>query len=149
MKKRSLALGFSLLIAGLPLVSVNAQTVEEGDSFYIASNIVSQPVENVALNAVPADEDEDDATFRMVEEPGILMLYLADDVMTLSYVNDDREKVFFAINDEDGNMLFSRYFKDEPMVHSRVVLSKLPAGEYSAVLRTDKDLYRKSFAIKE
>lgn len=148
MKKRNLILGLSLLLAGLPMVCVNAQFDGDNDSFFIASNMETQAMD-AESKPVQVMSDEENETFRVVEEPGKMVLYYTDEIMTLSYVNDNKDKVYFSIRDEAGNMLFSRYFRKDPVVHSRVILSKLPAGEYYAVLRTDKDLFRKSFEISK
>ncbi|MFB6319346.1 hypothetical protein [Saccharicrinis sp. FJH54] len=149
MKKRSLFVGLSLLLAGLPFGSMEAQFAGNDNDFYLASNIENQPVLASESKSVPIDADEEESAVRLIEEPGKMVMYYSEDVLTLSYVNQDRAKVFFSVNDEDGNMLYSKYFRDEPMVHSRVLMNKLPAGEYVAVLRTDKDLIRKSFVINQ
>jgi hypothetical protein len=148
MKKRSLFLGLSMLLAVLPFGRMDAQFAGSNNDLYLASNIETQPVEANESKSF-AESEEDGAAFRIIEEPGKMVLYYSKDVLTLSYVNTSRERVSFIISDEDGNVLFSKYYKDEPMVHSRVLMSKLPAGEYVAMLRTDNDLIRKSFVINQ
>ncbi|MFC0878197.1 hypothetical protein ACE01N_16495 [Saccharicrinis sp. FJH2] len=149
MKKRSLFLGLSLLLAVLPFGSMNAQFAGSDNDFYLASNIEIQPIEVNDSKSSSVASEESESALRLIEEPGKMVMYYSEDVLTLSYVNSSRGRVFFSVNDEDGNMLYSKYFKDEPMVHSRVLMNKLPDGEYVAVLRTDKDLIRKSFVINQ
>lgn len=146
MKKRSLLLGLGLLLAMLPAIKMNAQS--EVEPLALATKNLSKY--NAINQTISVDTRSTmSPSTSLLEEPGKMVLYFSEEILTLSYVNSDKEVVEFTIREESGDVIYKKGFGKTVMVHNRVVTTELPSGEYIATFRSGNDYYEKSFEIEK
>ena len=137
-------MGLGLLIAMLPAITMDAQS--EAETLALASKNLSK---YNAINQIASLDSraKTSPSASLLEEPGKMVMYYSDEIITLSYVNNDKEHVEFTIKEESGEIIYKKGFGKNVMVHNRVVTSELPSGEYIATFRSGNDYYEKSFEI--
>ena len=143
MKKRSLKLGLKLLLAVLPVGLINGQTISDNEAVF--AHVNTSMAEDLNTTKSTA---RDISGFQIIEEPGKMVFYYDNEVITLSYMNLEEEKVSLAVKDSHGELLYKENFNSR-VVHNRLITTALPAGEYVAVFATGKDEYKKSFKVVE
>lgn len=143
MKKRSLKLGLKLLLAVLPAGLINAQTVIVDEDLYAHVNTSGEEKVELTKSTI-----RDNDGIQVIEEPGKMVFYYDNDVITLSYVNLEKQRVSLYVRDMNGELLYNENFRS-PVVHNRLITAALPAGEYVAIFKTGKDEYKRTFKVVE
>lgn len=122
---------------------INAQIVDEPSvrNSGIAYNNISKPT------IYETSFKRGNSTFQVLEQPGKVVMFYADNIFTLSYMNEDQKATYLVLKDENGNVLYESSNMKSPVVHSRLVLESFPVGVYSAEFYTKGACYEKTFVI--
>jgi outer membrane lipoprotein-sorting protein len=146
MKKRSLVFGLGLLLAALPMMKIEAQA--EMETFALASNLTS-PYEKSNVSANVETNNDIISEKSVIEKPGKMVFFFKEDVLNLSYINEDNKYSELIIKDNTGLVLYSDYLGRKQVGQSRLATTKLPMGDYVAVFKSGKESYELSFAIEK
>lgn len=143
MKKRNLF--FVLAIIFSFGTGINAQIVDDPSArnSELAYNTISKP------SLYETSFKRGSSTYQILEQPGKVVMFFADNIFTLSYLNEEQKSTYLIIRDVNGELLYESGRMNSPVVHSRLLLESFPAGEYSAEFITKGARFEKTFVISK
>lgn len=126
-----------LFLAGSLTVNAKNLSVPEGKEVIKVRSIVTIPsVESAELANSDQSSNNKDLGF-----------YFRSGVITVSYINRNMETTVFTLNDSEGNTLYRKLSKKNPLIHYRLGTSELPEGNYLATLKVGDETYSRAISI--
>lgn len=126
-----------LFLAGSFVMNAKSLKLHEGTEMIEMSSKATGPI----------TESAELASSGLSTESKDLGFYFRSGVITVSYINRNMETTVFTLIDSEGNTLYRKFSKKNPLIHYRLGTSELPEGKYMATLKVGDETYSRAISI--